>query len=405
MPHATLIDIGDDGVLGQCEDGRKLWFKGPGVPGDRVAFVSEGKGGVITELLEPAPDRIPPPCPHAAACPGCQLQALPYARQLELKEAKIAQTLHRVGGMTDVPFVGMVGSPLEYGTRNKIDLSLQGTELGYQGRAGLIPIENCLVADPILQAWLPRVRSWLERHPSHGLHRLLLRTNSDRDQVMVLLRGEWTGSEQEDFLQMARGEPAAVGVAIQTDWKQPWRTVWGEEALAFTLAGESHRILHDRFFQVNHEVAGDLVHAALNELGEGNGRALLDLFCGSGAFTLPARRSGFRVTGVDSRCPKGKAFHRADLRKGLPTAIRKQAWHVVLTDPPRSGMDKDLTTSLRDKVKPRDLVYISCNPATLARDLRRLCEGGAYRLERVQGFDLFPQTTHVETLCHLRRSS
>lgn len=202
---------------------------------------------------------------------------------------------------------------------------------------------------------------------------------------------------------MARQEPAAVGLSIQADWKQPWRTVWGEETLSFTLAGEEHRILHDCFFQVNHEVAEQLVTSALGELGEGNGRALLDLFCGSGAFTLPARRAGFRVTGVDSRCPKGKAFHRADLRKGLPPFIRKQAWHVVLTDPPRSGMDKDLTLALKEKVKPKHLIYVSCNPATLARDLRRLCESGAYRLDRVQGVDLFPQTTHVETLCHLSR--
>jgi 23S rRNA (uracil1939-C5)-methyltransferase len=252
MPHATLLDIGDDGMLGQCPDGRKLWLLGPGVPGDTVAFVEEGKGGVISEVLEPAPDRVSPRCPHAEVCPGCQLQALPYARQLELKQSKIVETLKRLGGLEDVPFVGMVGSAEPYGTRNKLDFTLQGAEIGYQSRDGLVSVNTCPVGDPLLQAWIPRMKDWLMRHPTHGLHRLLLRTNSARDQVMVLLRGEWTGGEQEDFLQMAREEPAAVGVSIQADWKQPWRTVWGEEALDFEVAGASHRILHDRFFQVNH---------------------------------------------------------------------------------------------------------------------------------------------------------
>ena len=404
MNTATLIDIGDDGMLGQCQDGRKLWLRGDGVPGDRVAFEEEGKGGMITEILEPSADRIPVKCPHADVCPGCQIQALPYERQLALKAAKIVETLKRLGGVEEVPFLGMVGSEKEMGTRNKVDLTLQGPEIGYQSRNGFVAIHTCPVGDPILQAWIPRVQAWLDRHPTHGLHRLILRTNSARDRVLVLVRGEWTGGEQEDFLQMARQEPAAAGLSIQADWKQPWKTVWGEEALEFELAGEKHRILHDRFFQVNHEVAQGMVEKALEPLGPGNGRALLDLFCGSGAFTLPARRAGFRVTGVDSKCPKGKAFHRADLRKGLPTFIKKQAWHVVLMDPPRSGMDKELTLSLRDKVKAKDLVYISCNPATLARDVQRLCDGGTYRIESVQGFDLFPQTTHVETVCHLKRS-
>jgi 23S rRNA (uracil1939-C5)-methyltransferase len=200
---------------------------------------------------------------------------------------------------------------------------------------------------------------------------------------------------------MAGEEPAAAGISIQADWKQPWKTVWGEDSLSFELAGETHQVPHDRFFQVNHELADRLVRTAIAELGEGNGRALLDLFCGSGAFTLPAMRAGFRVTGVDSRPPKSKAFHRADLRKGLSPPIRKRAWHVVITDPPRAGMDKELVTTLRDRVKPRNIVYISCNPATLARDLRHLCQEGPYSLDRVQGFDLFPHTTHVETLCHL----
>lgn len=403
MPHALIIDIGDDGMLGQCADGRKLWLRGPGVPGDTVEFEPEGKGGSITRILEGAAERIEPACPHADVCPGCQLQALPIRKQRELKEAKIVETLKRLGGFAEVPFVGLTGSDVVYGTRNKLDFTLQGTDIGYRARNGLVAVEVCPVGDPLLEPWIPRVRIWLKRHPSHQLHRLILRTNGTRDRVHVLLRGTWNPEEEADFVDMAQQEPAASGVSIQADWKSPWRTVWGESSLSFPLAGEEHSVSHARFFQIHHELADRLVRTALGELGPGDGRALLDLFCGCGAFTLPARRAGFQVMGVDAQAPKQKPFLRTDLRRGLPPQARKRAWHVVVTDPPRSGMDASLTRAIRDRVKPRDIVYVSCNPATLARDLRHLCAEGPYRLERVEGFDLFPHTTHVETLCHLTR--
>jgi 23S rRNA (uracil1939-C5)-methyltransferase len=398
-----LIDIGDDGMLGQCADGRKLWLRGPGVPGDEVAFEAEGKGGRISEILRPAHERREPACPHFGVCPGCQLQPLPYPRQLELKQAKIVETLRRLGGFTEVPWAGMVGSDEEYGTRNKLDFTIEGTDIGYRSAAGLVPVQTCPVGDPLLVTWIPRMRAWLEQHPGHQLHRLLLRTDGERSGVWVLLRGTWSGGEQESFLRMSREVPAAAGVSIQADWKQPWQTVEGEADLMFTLAGCRHRVPHDRFFQIHDRLADRLVTSAIGELEDAKGQRLLDLFCGSGAFTLPAAEAGFQVTGIDTAPPKGRRFQRADLRRGLPPAVANGSWQVVITDPPRTGMDKGLVNILRDRVTPEELVYVSCNPATLARDLKRLCGTGHYELVRVQGFDLFPQTTHVETLCHLRR--
>jgi len=403
MFTASLLDIGDDGMLGLCPDGRKLWLRGPGVPGDEVAFEEEGKRAKITEILSPAADRITPACPHFEHCPGCQLQPLPYERQLELKANKVVETLKRLGGFDEVPFVGIQGSENEYGTRNKLDFTIQGTDLGYRGPEGLVSVETCPVGNPLLTAWISRIREWLSAHPDHRLHRLLLRTNGARDQVHLLLRGEWTPEEQASFLTLAQTDPAAAGVSIQADWKQPWQTVFRNDTLQFELANQTHSVSHDQFFQVHDRLADTLVRTALRELGDANNRTLLDLFCGSGAFTLPATNLGFRAIGIDSRPRKGKAFHRADLRRGLPSFVTKKAWSIVLTDPPRSGMDKGLTKQIRDKLKPRDIVYVSCNPATLARDLKRLCHDAPYTLTRVQAFDLFPQTTHVETVCHLRR--
>jgi len=144
------------------------------------------------------------------------------------------------------------------------------------------------------------------------------------------------------------------------------------------------------------------VRATLERAREARPASLLDLFCGSGAFTLPAARFCDTVLGLDSRPGKGP-FQKADLRRGLPNKVMERPWDLVLVDPPRAGMEKRLVQQLRDRVRPRRLLYVSCNPATLARDLQRLCAKGDYTLNWVRGFDLFPQTSHVETLCEVVR--
>lgn len=399
---ADILDIGDERMLGICPDGRKIWLEGPAVPGDRVELELEGKSGRITRILTPAPNRQPPRCPHADVCPGCQLQPLPYAAQLELKAAKITETLRRIGGFDTFDFQGLTPSLAPYGTRNKLDLTVHGVDLGYQSSRGFIPISECPVGASPLQALISPLKNWLRDHPRHQLHRAMLRTGGDRQTTHLLLRGLLSDQETSDLLDWAKPQPELESVSIQADWKTPWESLLGTGTLAFTLADVPHTIAYDQFFQIHDALADTLVRTALDWLGTGNSQRLLDLFSGSGAFTLPAARQGFQVLGLDSRPGKGP-FQNADLRKGIPASVLKQSWDVVMTDPPRSGMEKDLCRQIRDKIHPHRILYISCNPATLARDLQRLCANNNYHLTRVQGFDLFPHTTHVETLVELQK--
>ena len=387
-------------MLGLCEDGRKVWLEGPCVPGDRVSFEMQGKTGVVTEILEPAPERREAFCPHFASCPGCQLQPLPYAKQLELKGKKIVEALRRLGGFDEVPFEGVVGSSEEFGTRNKLDFTVEGNQLGYQTRKGLLPISTCPVGDPLLDGLIPEVLKWLETNPRHQLHRLMLRTDGERKSIHLLLRGILGDSEQASLLDWAAKHEKICAVSIQEDWRAPWDNLLGEGKLAFTLAGQSHLIEYDAFFQVHDRLADKLVSESIELLGVAKG-SLLDLFCGVGSFTLPAQQQGWKVLGIDSRPGKGP-FARSDLRKGIPKKLLNQKWHTVLTDPPRAGMEKELCVQIRDQLRPAQILYVSCNPATLARDLQRLCAKGGYDLIQVKGFDLFPQTTHVETVALLR---
>ena len=398
--NAQIIDIGDDFMLGLCDDGRKIWLDGPAVPGDRVLFEMTGKTGNIVEITETAAERRPAFCAHFDHCPGCQLQPLPYSRQLELKTAKIVEALRRLGGFSDIPMLGVVPSPQETGSRNKLDFSIEAGNLGYQSRRGFLPITDCPAGDPLLRKFIPAAQAWLQAHPRHQLHRLILRCNGARNAVHLLLRGRLEEAEEASWRDWAAQHPEISGLSIQEDWQRDWETFYGAPHLDFSLADVPQPIDHDGFFQVNDLLADQLVRETLAWMDEGPKNRLLDLFCGAGAFTLPAAALGFQVLGLDARPGKGP-FQRADLRKGIPKVVANQSWQTVLTDPPRAGMDKKLCEEIRDKIRPERIFYISCNPATLARDLKIICATGKYQICRVKGFDLFPQTTHVETLVEL----
>jgi 23S rRNA (uracil1939-C5)-methyltransferase len=389
-------------MLGLMENGRKLWLQGPVVPGDEVRFRPEGKGGVVLGVTQPAPERVPAPCPLFESCPGCALQPLPYARQLELKGQRIVETLKRLGGQATVPFQGVVGSSDALGTRNKLDFSVEGPVLGYRTRSGLLEVPDCLLGDALLRFWIPRVRQWLRTHPAHGLHRVLLRTNGDRSGVWLLMRGTLSSEERRDLVAWGRESSELRGIGIQPDWKQPWECVLGELTLQFSLADQAHTVEADGFFQVHDALADPLVRTALEQLPVGAGDAVLDLFCGTGALTLPAKAKTGVALGLDARPGRGP-FQAVDLRRGLPVALLRRSWQAVITDPPRAGMEKKLTEQIRDQIAPGCVVYVSCNPATLARDVQRLTARGTYAVTFVQGFDLFPQTPHVETLCVLKK--
>lgn len=402
MFKATIIDIGDDFMLGLCADGRKVWLDGPAVPGDQVTFEMTGKTGIITEITRETAERRPAFCAHFNPCPGCQLQPLPYVSQLQLKEKKIVEALRRLGGFSEVPMLGVVPSPAETGSRNKLDFTVEGSRLGYQTRQGFLPIDDCPVGDPLLRDLLPCLQTWLTHHPRHQLHRLMLRADGRRERVHVLLRGRLEDAEAQSWRDWADQLPQVTGLSIQEDWRSDWETFYGDPSLTFSLAGIDHAIAHDHFFQVNDVLADQLVRECLDWLDESPKGRLLDLFSGAGAFTLPAAAHGFEVLGLDARPGKGP-FQKADLRKGIPPALLNQKWQTVLTDPPRAGMDKKLCGDIRDRIRPERIFYISCNPATLARDLKLICATGKYQLSRVKGFDLFPQTTHVETLVELAK--
>lgn len=399
------IAAGGDGV-GRLDDGRAV-FVPRTAPGDlvRLTLVHTAKRfarGRVVEVLEPGPGRVDPPCPHYEAdrCGGCQLQHLDQPAQLASKRAIIGDALRRIGRREVAdPEVIPARQPLGY--RFRITLAADA-----RGRIGLHPLdrpdqvfqlERCLIAHPGLMTL------WAALQPARGLlppdltHLVLRVDRLGLVHLVVESRSEnaWTqGPALGSALE-------AVGLAA-TVW-------WHPEGGAPRVVSGAGQFPATVFEQVNPEM-GDLVRTvALGELGQVNGKLTWDLYAGVGDGAVQLAEQGARVEAVESD-PRAAELARSRLEETGSQVItgrveenlaRLSPPEMVLANPPRGGMHPLVVDRIR-MLEPSRLVYVSCDPATLARDLARL--GPGYRLVRLQGYDLFPQTAHVETVAVLERA-
>ncbi|MEP7326218.1 MAG: TRAM domain-containing protein [Gemmatimonadota bacterium] len=400
------IAAGGDGVA-RLPDGRTA-FVPRTAPGDlvEIRLVHEARRFVRAEplrVLEPGADRIEPPCPHYTrdACGGCQIQHLVPAAQLSAKQSIVGESLRRLGKLELAdPFVVPAERAWEYRTRITLAPG-HGARLGlhrYDRPGEVFDLDRCLITEPsLMRLWtvLKKHRKWL---PSDLVHLVLRLDREGGRHVVAETRGDRVWDAARLAAALARvGEPAVL-------WWQP------EGGAARVLAGDS-TYPATVFEQVN-PVMGDLVRSfALEQLGEVRGRQAWDLFAGIGESTIELARRGAAVDAVESdpravaeasqRMEKlglGDSQVRCISGKAEEVIARLRPPEIVLANPPRVGMDPRLCAAILER-RPRRMVYISCDPATLARDLAGL--GTGYRVSTVQGFDLFPQTAHVEVVAVL----
>lgn len=364
-------------------------------PGDRVRVrVERVRGAVgfarIVELLTPSPERVPSPYPALAVCGGCDFQHLAYEAQLAAKVAIVRDCLRRIARVEPPADVPIVPSPLRWGYRARAEWR-HDPERGALGYVEGGSRRVCdLVDDPLVEPAL--------------------------DAVLNDLRGRMTAdtlpADGREF-RAAAGD-GAVSLAPSPDGGDP-------VAVVREIAGERYAFDADCFFQANPGVLAPLVAEALRFAPDGasggsdRGPAI-DLYCGVGLFTVPLGRRFPRVLGVESH-PRTAAFAARNAEAaGLPqvrietTAVGRwlaDRWRsfgrtpFLLVDPPRAGLDPVTVRGIL-RLRPARVAYVSCDPATLARDLKALMAGG-YRLERVAALDMFAQTHHVEVVAHLTR--
>lgn len=370
------------GGMGLAHAGGKTVFVSLAAPGDRLRVrVEREQGNVlfasIEEIVAPSPLRIEPPCPYFGRCGGCDFQQLTYEAQLIAKAEIIRDCLRRIARLESVPDFVVTPSPdnWRYRMRAMWQIDREQRAIGYyeRGSRRVCDVVDCAVLRPALQEKLEEVRATEWRQFPEGLKHL------------DVVQGENGVSFAPEFAGFHTSE------------------------LSLTVRGEVYQFNAEAFFQINPSLLEPLIDFAL---GDASGESVLDLYCGVGLFTLPLARRFKNVVGVEANSAAVRFARRnlqnAELANARVITATVTDWFrtgpvgpvdFVLLDPPRAGAESVVIKGIVD-LRPGAISYVSCDPATLARDLKKLIAGG-YAIDSIAAFDLFPQTHHVETVVRL----
>ena len=447
----------EQAVTGLAHDGRGVVNLGAGVafvpgalPGEQIRLRLLNRSrrlwqGELLDVLESSPDRSRPPCILAERCGGCSVQHLSSSAQHHWKRQKVKDALQRIGGLAEAaPLVAPVlGQASGFGYRNRAILPLERREdgclrAGYYrpGSHRIVNLNHCPVLDPRLDALIAPLKQDLEatgwpvdRHLADGggLRHLALRIGQHTGELLITLvssHRSLPGLDQLATTWMDRW-PELVGVCLNLQ-ERANNVLLGPETLTVTgrpwlqeqFAGLRLTIGADTFFQVNTVMAEQVVPLILQALASQTPGRLVDAYCGIGTYSLPVAAAGWQVEGIEVAPSAVALAKRNAIQNGLEARCRFQEGPVaellqpcltrcdaLLVDPPRKGLDPQVLATILAE-PPEQLLYLSCDPATLARDLAQLVGGsGPYGLEGLQPLDFFPQTTHVETLAILRRQA
>jgi len=395
----STMTYGGEG-LGRLEDGRAV-FVPYVLPGEqvRVRLVEDRPRyarGELLEVLQPSPTRIEPRCPHFRVCGGCHYQHVPYQDQLELKAVILADQLERIGGLSDPPVLPTIPAPQPWNYRNHIQFHLtQDGKLGYVGvnARTIIPIRECHLPEDALNAIWPQ----LEFDPIQELERVSLRAGMEDDFLLILESEDLLApalSVEDLDLSVVHMSPAGVLVLA------------GSEFVLLDVSGRLFHVSAPSFFQVNTPMAAAMVKHILGNVTLDPSHTVLDVYCGVGLFSAFIAPMVGRLVGVESNpyacddfVTNLNEFEHVELYQDDAEAVLNNITmepDLILVDPPRSGLSKPTLQGLLAQGASR-IIYISCDPATLARDARHLSAGG-YRLAQATPFDLFPQTYHIESI-------
>ena len=440
-----IVDCGTDGEGIGKADGFTVFVK-DAVIGDTVtAKIMKAKKnygyGRLMEILKTSPYRVDPICPSARQCGGCQLQAVSYEEQKAFKEKKLRGHLERIGGFKELPMEPLIGMDEPYHYRNKAQFPVGRNKEGrivtgfYAGRTHAI-IENrdCALGIPQNKEVLDRVIAHMEKYniapydemTGKGLVRhIFVRYGFFTGELMVclIINGQDL-PHQKELVEKLDEIPGMTSISLNINKKRnnvilgdKVKTIWGKEYITDKIGDISYEISPLSFFQVNPHQTWKLYSKALEYADLHGEETVWDLYCGIGTISLFLAQKAKFVRGVeivpaaieDARRNAhlneidNVEFFVGKAEEVLPREYEKNGVYadVIVVDPPRKGCDEMLLKTIL-KMQPKRVVYVSCDSATLARDLRFLCDNG-YELKKVCGVDQFPQTVHVETVCLLSK--
>jgi 23S rRNA (uracil1939-C5)-methyltransferase len=411
-----------------------------GLPGDTVrARVTKVKRShaeaIAVEVLESGADRVAAPCVHYPACGGCRFQDLAYERQLEAKAGQVADAMARIGGFAQLELEPAVPAESIFHYRNKLEYSFtetpEGVGLGLH-RAGrwdeVLDIEKCWLTTDVGNAIRNAVRDWARAegltvydqatHEGYLRH-LIVREGLNTGQalaVLVTAPGRLDGEERLGETLQRFPEVRSIYHAVNDRPAEvtnvPGKLLWGEDAIEEEILGLRFRVRPNAFLQTNTAMAEVLYALAREYAGLTGEETVFDLYCGTGTIALSMAREALTVWGVEvSEESVACAIENAELNGVTNTAFfagevgdsieelheRAGKPDVVVVDPPRAGLSAKALRRIA-RLEPARIVYVSCNPTTLAGNAKELVGEHGYRLERARPVDMFPHTPHIETV-------
>ncbi len=377
----------------------------------------------LIKIIKPSPHRIAPPCPIYHECGGCQWMHIDYPFQVQSKKRILSETFKRTLKMDDIAIQPLIPSstPLNYRQRVQFKVKHENGnyQIGYYKREThqLVDVDECLLLRPLLNKALKNIREMLNSDKASqfkNLNEFHMHCSSNERAMVLILYADGIKKEELDnlFKEIKEAVSETAGIIFIDKYKK--RITTGNPFIEEELQGIGFRISADSFSQIDWELNKTLVKLALNYIGSERYKNSLDLFCGIGNFTLFIAKNADNVIGIDS----GKtaiddaeynskknlipniSFMYNDVKYGMASLLAEgKKFDLVLIDPPRNGVGKD-SVNLIVRFQPSKIIYISCNPVTLSRDVAHFKAKG-YEIKRLQAVDMFPQTYHIETIAEL----
>ena len=413
-----------DGVA-TLDDGMTAFVPGT-LPGEvaEVRVVKREKRFVRAELVrleKVSEQRREPFCPHFGQCGGCAAQHMDYMATLSAKRQAVEDALRRIGG-ADITVEETRGMGVPYACRSKAEFAVGSDCIGFVARASrrIVPVTDCPLQKPQANRAAGALLAWRKKHPAADVRHLVTRVNRKGEIALTVTgygREKWEGlteSLREALPEMVSLHRVRLNSRPTHAMDGRIEKLWGADQITETLLGVEYAISPLSFFQVNPDQAETLYTLAANMAGLEEGMTCLDAYCGVGAISLQLAKSGARVLGVEVIEDAVVNARENARRNGLPAEFmtadapqalyrmreRKNELDVLVVDPPRAGLSDTFIEAALAAGAPR-MVYVSCNPGTLARDVKKL--SGLYRLERAVPVDMFPWSAHVETVVLMSR--
>ncbi|SHH21220.1 23S rRNA (uracil(1939)-C(5))-methyltransferase RlmD [Thermosipho atlanticus] len=437
MVYIEKLAYGGSG-LGKLPGGKIIFVSGA-YPGElvKVDIISDKRDyaiGRLEEVIESIPERRHPVCPYFRKCGGCNFLDLRYSKQLQFKEEIVKEQLSRIARISVDKVTQIQKSNDEYEYRLKMEFAFDynmKTTLGFKMKNSrkIIDIKKCYIAPKYFNKIVELTPEIIDLHkvPIYKnrkgvLKHLVLRYSPTEKNVMVIFvtKTEKFSNGRQIANQLVKNIPnvsSVVHVMNSNDkivLRGPYKILRGEGVLSYEFDWEKFQVPPTAFFQNNYHITGKMIEFLTKSLNLNGSETILELYSGLGTFSIRLAALSKHTTAVESNrvaIKAGKAnaninnvrnlrFIEADVKEYLNS--HEERYDVVVVDPPRSGLEKEVIDKILE-ISPEKIGYVSCNPATLARDLKKFLDSGKYKIEIIKPFDMFPQTYHIETITILRK--